>query len=496
MESRTVRRPRLLQWTLRVATLLGAAALAMATMSNAAAVFLVLGLLILSFLVGLIALSRRDAQAVLTLLLLLLFLVPENYVLVGPLRSVGQPALLVGMMALALWAAGRILGLLEARRGHPVRWMLLAYAITTLISFAAGMSRTLTGEESAGAVRALFPVVAMLGIGLLALDGLESRQRVESLLERLVLIGGVAAAIGILEFFDGGFVYSQVMHLPGLTSNTTIINDTRSGFSRIDGAAAHPIEYAVVIACLAPLALHLALNAPTPKRRHRCALALTLMLVVSPMSVSRSGILALAVGLAIYVAHLSGRARFNALVVGVIGIGVFRAMVPGLLGTLKSLFLVGEDDPSIAGRTEDYAQIPGLLEGHVWFGRGLGTFQPTKYFFLDNQYLGSLLEGGVLALAVLIGVYVTGMCVARGVRHRTGDPALRGLAQALVGAIAALAVSAVTFDELGFLQTAFVLFLLLGCAGALWTLVREAPRRHPSGEVRQPEAPPTPVPVG
>jgi O-antigen ligase len=301
--------------------------------------------------------------------------------------------------------------------------------------------------------------------------------------------------IGILEFFDGGFVYSQLMHLPGLRTNTVVINDTRSGFSRIDGAAAHPIEYAVVIACLAPLALHLALHAPTRRRRRRCGVALTLMLVVSPMSVSRSGILALAVGIAIYVVHLSGRARLNALVIGVIGIGVFRAMVPGLLGTLKSLFLVGEDDPSIAGRTEDYAKIPGLLDGHVWLGRGLGTFQPTRYFFVDNQYLGSLLEGGVLAFVVLIAVYVTGMCVARGVRHRSGDPSLRGLAQAIVAAIGALGVSAVTFDELGFLQTAFVLFLLLGCAGALWTLVHDDARRHPSGELRLPVAP-TEVHVG
>jgi polysaccharide biosynthesis protein PslJ len=484
-----MRHPRLVQWTLRAVTVLGAAALAVATMVNEAAVFLALGMLTLSFVVGLIALSRRDAQAVLTLLFLLLFLLPENYVLVGPLKSAGQPALLIGMLALALWLAGRILGLLDGRRGHPIRWLFLVYALTTLVSFAAAMSRPLTGDESAGAVRALFPVAAMLGIGLLAVDGLNSRQRVESLLESVVLFGGVAATIGIMEFFDGGFVYSQLMHLPGLTSNTVIINDTRSGFSRIDGAAAHPIEYAVVIACLAPLALHLALHAPTRRRRRRCGVALTLMLVVSPMSVSRSGILALAIGLAIYVAHLSGRARLNALVIGVIGIGVFRAMVPGLLGTLKSLFLVGEDDPSIAGRTEDYAQIPGLLDGHVWLGRGLGTFQPTKYFFLDNQYLGSLLEGGLLAFLVLIGVYVTGMCVARGVRHRSGDPSLRGLAQAIVGAIGALGVSAVTFDELGFLQTAFVLFLLLGCAGALWTLVHDQPRRHPSGELREPVAP-------
>ncbi|MFC7494578.1 O-antigen ligase family protein [Nocardioides sp. CPCC 206349] len=492
--TRAVRRSRWLRWTLRIVTAIGAGALAVAPLVNATAVFVVLGLITLSFVVGLIAVSRRDAQAVLTLLLLLLFLIPENYVLVGPLKSVGQPALLVGMLALALWAAGRILGLLDARGGHPIRWAFLLFAISILVSFTAAMSRSLTGEESAGALRSLFPVAAMLGIGLLAVDGLENRQRVETLLEHLVVIGGVAAFLGIVEFANSGFVYSELMKLPGLTSNTDIINDTRSGFSRIDVAAAHPIEYAVAIACLAPLALHLALHASTQVQRRRCGVALALMLIVSPMSVSRSGILALGVGLAIYVVHLNGRARFNAAVVGLIGVVVFRAMVPGLLGTLKSLFLIGDEDPSIAGRTKDYAEIPGLMEGFVWWGRGLGTFQPTKYFYVDNQYLGSLLEGGIIAMAALIVVYITGMCVARGVRHRTGDPALRGLAQALCGSIAALAVSATTFDELSFRQTAFMLFLLLGCAGALWSQVHDQPRRFRSGEVR-PEERPTAVPV-
>lgn len=480
----TRRWPRLSRPVVRGLTLLGVTALLVAPFVSRQGTAIALGLLSLAFVVGLLAVARRDGQSLLTLVLLLLFLLPEDYVFVGPLKSVGNPAQLVGLLALGLWLAARVLGLIDARRGHPIRWLFLVYAVTVLAGFAAAATRTLTTEEASGSVRALFPAAAALGIGLLAVDGLQRRERVETLLERLVLIGGVAALIGVIEFVNG-FSYSDTMRLPGLTTNTEVIDDTRSGFARIDVAAAHPIEYAVVIACLVPLALHFALHAPTRERRRWCGAALVLMLVVGPMSVSRSGILALAVGLAVYVTHLSGRARLNAAVLAVIGIAVFRAAVPGLLGTLKSLLLIGEEDPSIAGRTEDYAKIPALLEGHMWFGRGLGTFQPTQYFFLDNQYLGSLLEGGVLALTVLVAIFVTGICVARGVRHRSGDPALRGLAQALAGSIAALGASALTFDELSFRQTGFTLFLLLGCAGALWSLVRGNPRRYPSGAVRE-----------
>ena len=41
-----------------------------------------------------------------------------------------------------------------------------------------------------------------------------------------------------------------------------------------------------------------------------------------------------------------------------------------------------------------------------WFGHGLGTFDPRIYFFLDNQYLGTLVETGLVGTA-LSGRYVS-----------------------------------------------------------------------------------------
>jgi hypothetical protein len=474
---------------LRIATWIlisvGVLALAVVAAVNRQGTLVVLGLLGLVLVMAFFAISRRDPQTVLTLVVVLLFLLPQNYVLVGPLKSVGNPAQLVGMLALALWCCGRILGLIRATERHPIRWVMLVYAIAALASFAAAMSNsTLTIAESAGTARALFPIAAVLGIGLLAVDGLASRERVVTVLQRLVWVGGVAAFIGIVEFAIKGFSYRDAMRLPGLTINTELIDETRSGFDRIHAAASHPIEYAVALGALAPLALHFAVHAQNQARRQLNALVFVVICVAIPMTVARSGIVAVAVGLAFYAVHLSNRAKLNLAVLGVIGLGLYRAMVPGLLGTLKSLLLIGEEDPSIAGRTEDYAEIPRLMAGFVAFGRGLGTFEPTAYFYLDNQYLGSLLEGGVLGLATLIITYVVGFCVARGVRHRSDDQSMRGLGEALAASIAAFAISAAIFDELSFRQSAFTLFLLLGCAGALWSTVQDNPKRRWSGEVK------------
>jgi O-antigen ligase len=322
--------------------------------------------------------------------------------------------------------------------------------------------------------RVVFQHLAQLGIALLAVDALGSRERITTLLQRVVLIGALAACVGILEFAFSGFDFREVMLLPGLTTNVDLDSATRSGFDRIAAGASHPIEFSVVTAALAPLALHFALHADTGRWRY--CLALIALLVAIPMSVSRSGILTLAVGLAVYAVALSHRQRLNALVLGLIGVGVFRALVPGLLGTVRSLFRDIGTDPSIAGRTEDYAAIPGLMQGHWWLGRGTGTFLPDVYFFLDNQYLAALLQGGIVGLTVFIALLMVGLGVARGVRRRSTDPALRSEAQALAGTIASLGAASIVFDALSFRQSAFLLFLAIGCAGAHWSLVRDLPK--------------------
>lgn len=432
---------------------------------TAAAALLALGLMI-----GLLVLSARDGCAVLTLVVVLLLLVPQPYVLVGPLKSLGNPSVLVAMGALAIWAASRVLNLSTAVELHPVRWVLLVFTIGATAAFAAGMLRDLTSGERASMDRVVFQHLALLGVALLAVDELGTRERITTLLQRLVLIGGVTGVIGILEFAFSGFDYRQVMLLPGLTTATDIASQSRSGFDRVAAGASHPIEFSVVISALVPLALHFVLHAES--RRWRFALALVAMLAAIPMSVSRSGFITLAVGVLVYAAALTHRGRLNALVLGLIGLAVFRAMVPGLLGTVRGLFRDVGTDPSIAGRTDDYAAIPSLMDGHWWWGRGLGTFVPDVYFILDNQYLAALLQGGVVGLATFVALLVVGIGVARGVRRRATDPAMRSLGQALTATISALAVSAFVFDSLSFRQSGFVLFLSIGCAGALWSLVR------------------------
>ncbi len=81
--------------------------------------------------------------------------------------------------------------------------------------------------------------------------------------------------------------------------------------------------------------------------------------------------------------------------VAVVGL---RLAIPGLVGTLYSLFSNLQNDPSVSGRTSDYAVVLGLFDQHAILGRGLFTFVPRYYRILDNQYLMILVELGVVGL--------------------------------------------------------------------------------------------------
>jgi hypothetical protein len=463
--------PAPLRWLLVACPILIGVPLAMwsesSTSRAAGAMTLLLGI----GLVAVVALTRRDPATVLTGMLALLFLVPANYVIVGPLKSVGSPPLLLGLLALALWASGRVLGVIRAEALNPLRWTLWFYVIGLLASYAAAMLRSLSVDESKSVTRSIYPALAMLGIALLAADGLTSVERITTLLKRLVGLATAQAVIGLLEI-GTGLNWREVTDLPGLRPNTEVTDQLRGQFVRLQAAAAHPIEFSVALAVVAPLALHFALHSPDRRSRRIFWACFTLIVLALPLTLSRSGILGAAVALLVYSTAMTGRQRANLGIMALLGLGGFQAAFPGILGTLKWFILAGSSDNSVTGRLDDYARLPGLMEGHYVFGRGFGTFQPLVYFYLDNQYVMSLLNNGVLGVLGLLALFLVGMGLARGARRRWTDPRRRSLCQAVVGGIACLAVTAGTFDEFGFLQCAFELFLLVGVASALWTVAR------------------------
>ena len=198
---------------------------------------------------------------------------------------------------------------------------------------------------------------------------------------------------------------------------------------------------------------------------------------------SRSAFLGLAVVLAILLPSWPRSRRVVALMAVGAGLAAVYVMLPGVLGTMLRLFTGISEDGSARSRTDSYALAFEFIRQHPVFGRGLSTFLPS-YRILDNQYLGLLIEAGIVGLVAFLALLVTALVVALRLSRTLPDPSDRSLARSLMATIACAALSCVTFDAFGFPQVSGMLFFAIGAIGALIRLGGLAPMESGSDNVR------------
>ena len=345
--------------------------------------------------------------------------------------------------------------------------------------------RALSPLESGGANRTAIGLAAMAGIALLAADGIGTRARLDALLRRVVVAGAFFASLGILQFTVGVDLAGRLT-LPFLQLNQALDGIAeRADFRRVQATAMHPIEFGVVLAMLLPLALHYAFAAPAGRPRWRAWLPVMLIGIAIPMSLSRGATLGLAVGLLLLVPAWSVAAPVHD---GPGPAGRRRRRCSGVSWApgrgRRCSAMSGTTQHH--GATEDYDYVSLFIARSPAFGRGLGTFNPLQYDYLDNQYLGTLVETGFVGLAALLALFLTGIGVAVLARRRSTDATTRMLGQTLVACIAVAVATYATFDGLSFAICTGLLFLLIGCAGALWRLERPAVTDQTGGARRGP----------
>jgi O-antigen ligase len=411
------------------------------------------------------------------LLFVVVLLGVPSVLVVGPLGAAGGPATLLAMVALGWWGVAKLVPGGMAWGFSPIRWTVGAFGVAMMAGYAAAAMRPLNGVEARGADRGLLAMAGMVGIALLTADGIPSKETLHKVLRYLVNAATALACVGLVQFFTG-LDPAAYIRIPGLSINSAYADvlfiQAREGFRRVQGTSSHPIEYGMLLAMVLPIALYLLRTAP-PELRRRRWLCFILIAVGIPMSLSRAAILGIfAGGLLLWCGwplHLKKKA-IKALVFYTIGM---RLLVDGLIGTIKGLFLNMGNDPSYIGRTKDYTAVGELVSQAPWIGHGLGTFDPSVYFILDNQYLGTLIETGFVGLIATIVMFIVGFFTARSV-YRLSKKADIGsygeLGRALAASMLVIITGYVTFDALSFQMVAGMLFLLLGIIGATWRLAR------------------------
>ncbi|HEY2401282.1 MAG TPA: O-antigen ligase family protein [Steroidobacteraceae bacterium] len=413
-----------------------------------------------------------DAVTILTFYLLLLLFIPY-YIQFSPLGGSGGPATMFAATLLILYV---VLWLRPAfgldRSSQPVRVVAVLFVCVIFASYISANRHALPGLEQNGADRGLISVFGWVGVLLLAADGIDRFDRLKTMIRRIVLGVTVMAGIGITQFFTGLDI-TKYITIPGFANVLTYSSVAgRNGLIRPASTAAHPLEFAAVLAMALPLALHQARFAP-PDQVKRRWLQVLLIATALPMTVSRSAILGLIVVAIVLLPTWPKFDRRVAYVAAVIFIAGASVSIHGLLRTFMDLFSnSGAAQASTQSRTNAFSSADHFIAQHPWFGSGFGTFPPQVYFFTDDQYLNSIIVTGVVGLLALLALFVTGWVVARSTRRLTTDADTRDLAQCLAASIAVAALTFATYDALSFTISAGLTFLLLGCIGALWRLVR------------------------
>ena len=430
-------------------------------------------------------LRKLHPVALLTWYLILLMALPQALQF-APLGGVGNPStvfavILFGLYMLAWFHPASGLD----RDRQPIRFVAVLWLCAIIASYVSANLHLLPTLELNGADRGILIGCSWLGVLLLAVDGIDTMDRLKTLLRRIVFGATAMAALGITQFYTGLDAAKYII-IPGLSSQhlyTDLL--ARDSFRRPAATAAHPLEFAAVLAICLPLAIHQARYAP-PKLRFRRWLQVALIAFALPMTVSRTAIVGLVVVGLVILPTWPKRDRHLAYLVSFASALMMEATIPGLLGTIRNLFLGVSTDPSAQERNKAFSLAAPHISRHPWLGDGFGTLLPQTTFFTDNQYLNSVIQTGFIGLLALLALFLTGWSVARSVRRVTGDNELRDLAQCMAASVAVAAVSYATFDALSFEIAAGLTFLLLGCVGALGRLTRVEAARLDADVLRPP----------
>jgi hypothetical protein len=409
--------------------------------------------------------ARIDLTTILVLYVVALWIIPSRYT-VGAFAVTA--AMLFGFAALVLWVFGKALPDSRFARGpSPTNRAILVFLFVTLVDIAIVAMRPLQSIDQRSIDRNFAILVALCGLAVAITDGIRSGRRLDRILGAVVVCAGIVAIIGFIQYF-AHFDVPRYLHPPGFKSTgQEAFTYHRNRFTRVAGTALHPIEFGVALAASLPLALHYATYARNEATRLGSRIAFLLILGAIPITLSRSAVIATGLVALILLPTWTPGRRWRVILTFLVSLLLIGALFPGVYTALGSLFTGGKVGAGSLQTRSDATSVAFTLIGHspiMGNGFAVSTESPI---IVDNQYLVTMIETGLIGLAALLGLIFSGIGAARRSRRNSTDPATRDLAQSLFAMIAAVAIGGFGLNILRFPITAGLLFIGIGSAGAL-----------------------------
>jgi O-antigen ligase len=417
-------------------------------------------------------------SSMIALLVVVVLVVPiKRYELPGTLPFDLELYRLLVAAVLACWASSLLIDRRVRLLRTPFDKPLLLIVFAVFASELANPGRVRSLDEYVA--KSLTFLLSFVLLYLFTATIMRSRRDIELILKVLVSCGAGVAAFGLVERRGG---YNVFYHLEGVLPFLDFQGAgsiVRNGRFRVIGSGQHPIAFGAALAILVPLSFSLVRTAG--KRWWVASALLTLGVLATG---SRTAIVMLVAVGAVFL-WLKPVATWRFAPVLLPAIVVVHFAVPGALVSLKEAFfpaggLVAEQtnlepgsDPQLAGgrirllgpSLDEWTQKP--VVGQGWGTRVSGfdtTFRNAP--ILDNQWLGTLLEIGIVGAAAFFWL------MARAVRrlaHASREASERDswLFAGFAAAIAGFGVGMLTYDTFSFIQVTFLFWIILGLAAAL-----------------------------
>jgi O-antigen ligase len=422
-------------------------------------------------------LRHIDAAALLSIMLVLTSLLPAGMI-IPVMTDIGRPGLVIALLLFCWWILARFTSHLVMTGPQPMRIAIIAFLVSALMSYAVGFMRGLTSFEKNGADRVMLFFLMLAGVVLMAADGIPNWLRLRGIINVLVWSAGLVGLIGLIQYVTGLDIPAYIQ-IPGLQIKTPALGFMARGDTfRVASTTAHYIELAAFLSLALPFAIHQSLYGRTRGQR-RAAIFWSLIIAGgNAATISRTGIIGIALVLICLVPIWSWRTRYNVLIVAIGLFAAIGATGPGLVRTLLRLFQNTSQNSSIQARTSRYPMVFRYVAEHPWLGRGTGTYVSPQYQVLDNQWLSTLISNGVIGVVAMLALSVTGIVLAVLALRRSSSREVRHLCAVLISTqLIAIAVAG-TFDSFGYSTYVMTLGLCLGLCGAVWRLT------HPARTVR------------
>ena len=402
------------------------------------------------------------------LVVVILFIPIRRYTMPGNLPFNLEPyRLLVAFVAL-VWLTSLMIDSRVRLRRTGLEAPLALFVVSALLSEVFNPTRA--GALTTEVVKKLSFFASFLIVLYFVRSVVRTQSEIDVVAKLFVAAGAIVAVFTTVESRTGFNVFDHLqgvvplLHFDGLSWS-----DVHRYRLRATGSAQHAIAMGAGLVLLIPLAVYLVKR--TGQTRWR--LAVVILLVGTLATRSRTSLVMLLVlGLVYCLLKWKEMKRLWPLVIPLVLAA--QIALPGTIGSIKSSFfpqggLIAQQSAGAggygSGRIADLG--PGL---HEWwqrpvFGEGFGTRITDRAvanaLILDNQWLGTLLETGVVG--VVCWVWLFGRFTRRlGGRAKRDETPLGWLYAGLAAAIAAYAVSMFFYDAFSFIQEVFILFILMG----------------------------------